>query len=217
MKKFLERNILDELYELKGDEFADNILKEMSKQKKELESLAIEEKLTEKIKEVVTDEKKQNEILNLLNKFELATGDDDDFWNKMYYKLGAYDCIRMSEVVKTEVKEEKKEIETKTVFFDEYSDDFYDYLNTNRVRMLKENAEYKELEVKREKVKVKADNPNIRAIFEDKEAVQLTEDEVKAVLDMLEIEGDINTIETIENFKLGAREMLLFLKQMRLL
>ncbi len=215
MKKFLERNILDELYELKGDEFADNILKEMSKQKKELESLAIEEKLTEKIKEVVTDEKKQNEILNLLNKFELATGDDDDFWNKMYYKLGAYDCIRMSEVVKTEVKEEKKEIETKTVFFDEYSDDFYDYLNTNRVRMLKENAEYKELEVKREKVK--ADNPNIRAIFEDKEAVQLTEDEVKAVLDMLEIEGDINTIETIENFKLGAREMLLFLKQMRLL
>ena len=215
MKNFFKRNILDDMYELKGDEFADNILKEMSKQKKELESLAIEEKLTEKIKEVVTDEKKQNEILNLLNKFELATGDDDDFWNKMYYKLGAYDCIRMSEVVKTEVKEEKKEIETKTVFFDEYSDDFYDYLNTNRVRMLKENAEYKELEVKREKVK--ADNPNIRAIFEDKEAVQLTEDEVKAVLDMLEIEGDINTIETIENFKLGAREMLLFLKQMRLL
>ena len=215
MKNFFKRNILDEMYELKGDEFADKILKEMSKQKKELGSLAIEEKLTEKIKEVVTDEKKQNEILNLLNKYELSTGDDDDFWNKMYYKLGAYDCARMSEVVKTEVKEEKKEIETKTVFFDEYSDDFYDYLNTNRVRMLKENAEYKELEVKREKVK--ADNPNIRAIFEDKEAVQLTEDEVKAVLDMLEIEGDINTIETIENFKLGAREMLLFLKQMRLL
>ena len=215
MKNFFKRNILDEMYELKGDEFADKILKEMSKQKKELGSLAIEEKLTEKIKEIVTDEEKQKEILDLLNKYELSTGDDDDFWNKMYYKLGAYDCARMSEVVKTEEKEEKKEIETKTVFFDEYSDDFYDYLNTNRVRMLKENAEYKELEVKREKVK--ADNPNIRAIFEDKEAVQLTEDEVKAVLDMLEIEGDINTIETIENFKLGAREMLLFLKQMRLL
>ena len=213
MKNFFKRNILDEMYELKGDEFADKILKEMSKQKKELGSLAIEEKLTEKIKEIVTDEEKQKEILDLLNKYELSTGDDDDFWNKMYYKLGAYDCARMSEVVKTEVKEEKKEIETKTVFFDEYSDDFYDYLNTNRVRMLKENAEYKELEVKREKVK--ADNPNIRAIFEDKEAVQLTEDEVKDVLDMLEIEGDINTIETIENFKLGAREMLLFLKQMR--
>lgn len=216
MKKFLKRNILDELYELKEDEFADNILKELSKQKEELKALAGEEKLTNKIKELITDEESLNEVIKLLNEFELANADDEYFWNKMYYKLGAYDCAKMSEVVKTEVKKENAEVEeTKTVFFDEYSDDFYDYLNTNRVRLLKENAEYKELETKREKIK--AENPNIRAIFEDKEAVQLTEDEVKAVLDMLEIEGDINTIETIENFKLGAREMLLFLKQMRLL
>ena len=76
MKNFFKRNILDEMYELKGDEFADKILKEMSKQKKELGSLAIEEKLTEKIKEIVTDEEKQKEILDLLNKYELSTGDD---------------------------------------------------------------------------------------------------------------------------------------------
>ncbi len=113
MKKFFKRNILDELYELKGDEFEDNILKEMSKQKKELGSLSIEEKLTEKIKEIVTDEQKQKEILDLLNKYELSIGDDGDFWNKMYYKLGAYDCIRMSEIVKTEVKKENAEIEEK--------------------------------------------------------------------------------------------------------
>lgn len=217
MEKFLKRNILDELYELKGDEFADKILKEMSKQEKELGSLAIEEKLTEMIKEVVTDEKKQKEILDLLNKFELATGDDDDFWNRMYYKLGAYDCERMSEVVKkTEVKQEGTEIEeTKTVFFDEYSDDLYDYLNSNKVKMLKENKEYKELENKKEKIKV--ENPNVRTFLEDREAVQLTDVELNAVLDVLEVEGDIDTIETIETFKLGAREMLLFLKQMRLL
>lgn len=230
MKKFLERNILDELYELKGDEFADNILKEMSKQKKELESLAIEEKLTEKIKEVVTDEKKQNEILNLLNKFELATGDDDDFWNKMYYKLGAYDCIRMNEIVKSSIEKETEalmeKIEqnnkaqkgaevNKTMFFDECSDELYDYLNTNRVRLLKENTEYRELETKREKIK--AENPNVRAFLEDKEAIQLTANESKLVLEVLEIEGDIDTIETIGTFKLGAREMLLFFKQMRLL
>lgn len=216
MEKFFKRNILDELYELKGDDFGNKIMQELAKQNKQLNTFKVDEKITEKIKEVVTDEEKQSEILDLLNEYELKSNDDDDFWNKMYYKLGAYDCARMSEVVKTEVKERGTKIEeTKTVFFDEYSDDFYDYLNTNRVRMLKENAEYKELEVKREKIK--ADNPNIRAIFEDREAVQLTQDEVKAVLDMLEIEGDINTIETIENFKLGAREMLLFLKQMRLL
>ena len=216
MKKFLERNILDELYELKGDEFADNILKEMSKQEKELGSLDVEEKLTEKIKEVVTDEKKQKEILGLLNEYELKSGDDDDFWNKMYYKLGAYDCIRMSKVIQTEVKEKKEELkESKTIFFDEYSDDFYSYLDSNRVKMLKANKEYKELEIKKEKIK--SENPNVRTFLEDKEAVQLTDIELNEVLNVLELEGDMDTIETIEVFKLGAREMLLFLKQMRLL
>lgn len=214
MERYFEKNILDELYDLKGDEFADKIMQELAKQKKELGTLKTDEKLTEKIKEVVTNEEKQQEILDLLNEYEIKAEQDDDFWNKMYYKLGAYDCLRMKEVVQVEVKEESVG-EIKTIFFDDYSDDFFDYLNTNRVRMLKENIEYKELEIKREKIKAK--NPNIRAIFEDSEVVQLTKDEVKAIIDMLEIEGNIDTIETIENFKLGAREMLLFLKQMNLL
>lgn len=230
MRKFLERNILDELYELKGDEFENNILKEMSKQEKELGSLVIEEKLTEKIKEVVTDEKKQKEILGLLNEYELKSGKDDDFWYKMYYKLGAYDCIRMSELVKSDIDKEtealmekikqnkqvKKGAEVnKKMFFDKCSDELYDYLNINRVRLLKEDTEYRELEEKREKIK--ADNPNVRTFLEDKEAIQLTANESKAVLEVLETEVDIDTIETIETFKLGAREMLLFFKKMRLL
>lgn len=228
MKNFFERNILDEFYELKGDEFEENILKEMSKQEKELSSVDTEEKLTEKIKEVVTDEKKQNEILNLLNKYELATGNDDDFWNKMYYKLGAYDCIRMSEIVKNSIKKEHltEKIEqnnqtqkglkrNKKMFFDECIDKLYYYLNTNRIKLLKENTEYRKLEEKREKIK--EENPNVRTFLEDKETVSLTETEMNAVLNVLEVEQDIETIETIETFKLGAREMLLFLKEMRLL
>ena len=47
--------------------------------------------------------------------------------------------------------------------------------------------------------------------------VKLTEDELNAVLDIFEIKEDISTIETTETFKLGAKEMLVFLKQMGLL
>lgn len=111
MKKFFERNILDELYEAKSNEFGDNILKEMKKQNKEFESLKIEEKLTNKIKENVNDESKQNEILNLLNEFENKEGSEADFWNKMYYKLGAYDCTGMKNII-----EEKQYMEDKTIF-----------------------------------------------------------------------------------------------------
>lgn len=209
MKKFFERNILDELYEAKSNEFGDNILKEMKKQNKEFESLKIEEKLTNKIKENVNDESKQNEILSLLNEFENKEGSEADFWNKMYYKLGAYDCTGMKNII-----EEKQYMEDKTIFFDKYSDDFCDYLNTNRIKILKRNKEYKNLVNKIEKIK--EENPNVRTFFEDKEAVELTDTELNAILDILEIEGDMETIEATEIFKLGAKEMLLFLKQMNL-
>ena len=209
MKKFFEKNILDELYEAKSNEFGDNILKEMKKQNKEFESLKIEEKLTNKIKENVNDESKQNEILSLLNEFENKEGSEADFWNKMYYKLGAYDCTGMKNII-----EEKQYMEDKTIFFDKYSDDFCDYLNTNRIKILKRNKEYKNLVNKIEKIK--EENPNVRTFFEDKEAVELTDTELNAVLDILEIEGDMETIEATEIFKLGAKEMLIFLKQMNL-
>lgn len=213
MEKFLKQKILDELYEMRGDEFEDNILKEMAKQNKELSSLDIEENLTKKIKQAISNKKLQEEILELLNKYELEVVNENDFWNKMYYKLGVYDCVEMKKILQTEDKNENIRIET--AFFDEYSDDFMDYLEKNRMKILKGNTEYKKLTERIEKIKVA--NPNVRTFMEDKEAVELTDVELNAVLDILEVEDDIDTIEMKENFKLGAREMIIFLKQMRLL
>ncbi len=213
MEKFLKQNILDELYEMRGDEFEDNILKEMAKQNKELSSLDIEENLTKKIKQAISNKKLQEEILELLNKYELEVVNENEFWNKMYYKLGVYDCVEMKKILQTEDKNENIRIET--AFFDEYSDDFMDYLEKNRMKILKGNTEYKKLTERIEKIKVA--NPNVRTFMEDKEAVELTDVELNAVLDILEVEDDIDTIEMKENFKLGAREMIIFLKQMRLL
>ena len=213
MEKFLKQNILDELYEMRGDEFEDNILKEMAKQNKELSSLDIEENLTKKIKQAISNKKLQEKILELLNKYELEVVNENEFWNKMYYKLGVYDCVEMKKILQTEDKNENIRIET--TFFDEYSDDFMDYLEKNRMKILKGNTEYKKLTERIEKIKVA--NPNVRTFMEDKEAVELTDVELNAVLDILEVEDDIDTIEMKENFKLGAREMIIFLKQMRLL
>lgn len=213
VKNFLKWSILDELYNERGDKFTGNILKEMKEQNKELNTVKVDEELTNKIKEYVTDEKKQNELLELLNKYELSTNKDDDFWDKMYYKLGIYDGIELKNIIKTKIKDDDKE--ENTIFFDDYSDDFWDYMNTNRMKMLKRNKNYKEYVAKREKIKL--ENPNVRTFLEDREAVELTDVELKCILDIFEIEGDIETIETTETFKLGAREMFIFLKQMGLL
>lgn len=213
VKNFLKWSILDELYNERGDKFAGNILKEMKEQNKELNTVKVDEELTNKIKEYVTDEKKQNELLELLNKYELSTNKDDDFWDKMYYKLGIYDGIELKNIIKTKIKDDDKE--ENTIFFDDYSDDFWDYMNTNRMKMLKRNKNYKEYVAKREKIKL--ENPNVRTFLEDRETVELTDVELNCILDIFEIEGDIETIETTETFKLGAREMFIFLKQMGLL
>lgn len=212
VEKYLKWSILDELYNEKGEKFADSILKKMKEQNKELKTVNVDEELTNKIKEYVTDNEKQKELLRLVNKYEISTNADDDFWNKMYYKLGIYDGIELKNMIKTEIKDNN---EDNTIFFDEYSDDFWDYMNTNRMKMLKGNKDYKEYMEKREKIKL--ENPNVRTFLEDREAVELTDVELNSILDIFEIEGDMETIETTETFKLGAREMFIFLKQMGLL
>ena len=141
MKKFLERSILDELYESKNDEFAQKIQEEM---KEETKSFLAEEQLTNKIKEVIKDEQLQNEMLKKLNEYEMEVAKEHDFWNKMFYKLGVYNCTEMKEILLNKIDSKDN---TKT-FFDEYTDDFLDYLETNRMKIVRENAEYKQLEEK---------------------------------------------------------------------
>lgn len=207
MNKFLMKSILDELYDSKSDEFANNIQKVMQEEAK---SFLAEEQLTNKIKELIKDEERQKEVLKKLNEYELEVAKEHDFWNRMYYKLGIYNCTEMKEILQNKFENSK---ENKT-FFDEYTDDFLDYLETNRMKILRENTEYKELADKIEKIK--AENPNVRTFLEDKEAVPLSDVEQNAVLDILEIKDNMDTIEMKETFKLGGREVFVFIKQMKM-
>lgn len=210
MDKYLKNNILDELYEAKGDEFASNILKAMEKENKNLESFEIGELLTKKIKEFVLDKEKQKELLDLFKEYELKSGKDEDFWNKMYYKLGVYDSTEMKTIL---VNENTKE--TEKCFLDDFTDDFMDYLEDNRTTRLRKREEYRKIEKKIDKIKDQ--NPNVRNLLENREKVKLSEKETTALLEVLELQGELDTIEYKETFKLGAREVIVFLKQMKLL
>lgn len=205
MNKFLERSILDELYESKSDDFANDIQKEIPEE----ESFLKEEQLKDKIKKFIKKKKQQEEVFKKLNEYELEVGKEQDFWNKMFYKLGVYNCTEMKGILLDKVDKNQK------TFFDEYTDDFLDYLETNRMKIVRQNAEYKELEDKVSKIK--AENPNVRTFLEEKETVSLTDVEQNAVLDILEIQGKMDNIEMKEVFKLGGREMFVFIKQMKLL
>ena len=214
MNKYLKRNILDELYEEKSESFENSILKEMQKEKKCEKSLFLEEELTNKIKTKVEDEELQKELLSKLNEFELELSNEADLWNKMYYKLGIYDCTELKKIIQNDI--EKSFNQNKNItFFDEYTDNFLDYMEINRKEILNNNTEYREIASQIEKIKV--DNPNVRTFLEDGEAVELTDVELNAVLDILKLQGCIDNIELKSSFKLGAKEIIQFFRQVNLL
>ena len=214
MNKYLKRNILDELYEEKSESFENSILKEMQKENKCEKSLLLEEELTNKIKTKVEDEELQKELLSKLNEFELELSNEADLWNKMYYKLGVYDCTELKNIIQNDI--EKSSNQNKNVtFFDEYTDNFLDYMEINRKEILNNNTEYREIASQIEKIKV--DNPNVRTFLEDGEAVELTDVELNAVLDILKLQGCIDNIELKSSFKLGAKEIIQFFRQVNLL
>ncbi len=214
MNKYLKRNILDELYEEKSESFENSILKEMQKENKCEKSLLLEEELINKIKTKVEDEELQKELLSKLNEFELELSNEADLWNKMYYKLGIYDCTELKNIIQNDI--EKSSNQNKNVtFFDEYTDNFLDYMEINRKEILNNNTEYREIASQIEKIKV--DNPNVRTFLEDGEAVELTDVELNAVLDILKLQGCIDNIELKSSFKLGAKEIIQFFRQVNLL
>lgn len=206
MEEYFKKSILDELYEAKTDNFREKMLKEMSRRSKDIKSMEIGERLINKIKDSITDDRVWKETLKIINQYELEKGKEEDFWNKMYYKLGVYDSKEMKEITNNQVK--KTSSEENTTFFENYSDDFYDYLNVNRVKMLKENIKYKKLADEVEKLK--NDNPNVRTFIEDKEIVSLSDIELKFILKILKLQEEMDDIEQKEIFKLGVKETLFF-------
>ena len=195
MNKYLKKTILDELYEVRSDDFASKILEEITKNSEKEGSSKIEEQLIDKIEETVKEEKEQLEILAKLNEFELKLGKEQDFWNKMYYKLGIYDCTELKNII------EKKfiDLEEQKNFFDEDTEDFNDYLETKMIKNLKKNLKYKEMANRIESIK--ANNPKVRTFLEDKEVIELSNVELNAVLDILKLQEELDNIELKTTFK----------------
>lgn len=83
------------------------------------------------------------------------------------------------------------------------------------MEILKNNEEYNEINKKIGKLK--DDYPNVTAFIENREVIKLTDEELQALLDLEDLQVDLNLLEMRAIFRQGARETVLFLKQMGLL
>lgn len=97
-------------------------------------------------------------------------------------------------------------------FMNEYSDDFLQYFDNYRAKKLMDREDYKELRDK--KRAIMEQYPKSRSFLEDEKIIDMTDQDKKAVLQILNIQEKIKIIELKEAFKLGGKEAYIFAEEM---
>ena len=198
MEKLFENPILDDLYGVRGEEL-ENEYKNKYGVPNEIERAdKMEDEFINTIKKNVTDDKKLEEILSMLNKFEMAIIGKYCFWYGEYYKLGFVDSI----CFRNEVLKEKSTInKTKNSIFNNSIKTIVNFIREENYTKLKERKDYNEIIEKIEQIKNKY--PKVRLFIEDEKIEEFTKEDVKA---LLEIKEFIEFMEIEETLKIGIRE-----------
>lgn len=100
-------------------------------------------------------------------------------------------------------------------FFDQYTDDFADYFENQRVMRIMLGSEYKK--INKAICEIKNKYPNVVTLLEDGENVKLNDEEENAIIEILKLQEEINMIELKESFKLGFKEAYIYFKSMDML
>lgn len=148
-------------------------------------------------------EYKVNEIFEnqILNEIYETRGDGlECFYIRMY---GEPEEIKETKTRFFKNKENKKMQENS--FFYRYIDSIMQFLEDNRYNNWQKRKDYKQIKDKMREIKNKY--ANVRLFIEDRVVTaNLTKEELKAVLEYINLDDEIERIEKIETFKLGLKE-----------
>lgn len=204
MEDLLKESILENLFESNKEEFEWYIMK-MDKECSENQELnaKLEEQIRNAIEELISNEEKKKEILNKFKEFDTNMSLATQYWGRNYYKLGFFNGINFKRELKLYEQNSNKENNNDS-FLCKYTDDLMDYIEENRIKSLMQRQDYAEKNKNIEEIK--NDFPKIRDYLEEGEIKRLNKKELKALLDIIGFNNDIDAIETVETFKLGLKE-----------
>lgn len=204
MEDLLKESVLENLFESNKEEFEWYIMK-MDKECSENQELTakLEEQIRNAIKELISNEEKKKEILNKFKEFDTNMSLATQYWGRNYYKLGFFNGINFKRELKLYEQNSNKENNNDNFFY-KYTDDLMDYIEENRIKSLMQRQNYAEKNKNIEEIK--NDFPKIRDYLEEGEIKRLNKKELKALLDIIGFNNDIDAIETVETFKLGLKE-----------
>ena len=200
MEDLYENKILDDLYEIR-EGFITSYKKKYGELEETKKAEQAEDDLINFMKKFIKDENTMKELFEKINKFEGYALDEMCFWHKPYYKLGFIDGMRL----KKEIREGKiiENTSNDSIILQNINE-ISDYFEEQKYRNLKKNKEYDKIRHKIEEIKNKY--PRVREFFEDDKIEQLTKKEMKAILDITELQNDRAMYEADEMLKIGLRE-----------
>lgn len=205
MEEMFENKVLDDLYEIRRDGFESIFINHYGESEEIQKSRASENQLTEKVEKFVKNKKKKKQILEKLEEYTDDLLGKMCFWEQQYYKLGFVDGMYFKKEMK-----DQKEIFSNNAIKDNMENDSFFYIWKHSlieflaVEIRKKSKEYAEITNKMSKIKKQFDN--VRLFLEDREAIELTKEELKAVIEYISLKEKIEDIEKVEMFKLGLKE-----------
>lgn len=205
MENLFKLPILDQMYEFRKEDFEQTIY-ESNLEIKEIESKHCEqaENLIELINDIVKDDNKADIIIKKFEKYEIDSIDLIEFWNKTYFKLGMIE----SDKIRKEFHQNELNKDDKDTFLNFRLNCLSEYIETQKRKYVFDTEEYKEQQKKYREISEKY--PNVIAVFEDLEPIVLNTEEMKALVELREIDINMGAIEKDLCFKLGMKEVINF-------
>ena len=100
-------------------------------------------------------------------------------------------------------------------FFNQYTDDFFEYFESHKNKNVRKNKEYFELSTQIEYLKT--EYPKVRSFLEDKEIINFSETEQVGILKILDLQEELSILDLKESFKLGFKEAYIYFESMNML
>jgi len=197
MNNKIKNSVIDDLFEVRCNDFEEGIMKKNKKCNRHLDSV---ETIFETVLNCVKEEhyKFAKEQLQKALKEIVLFG---EYWNKKYYRFGIGDGISIKKDLD---KNRLYSFKNKVGFLSNYSVDFEMYMDKYKVNVLYKNKKYNKIRLQIRDLKEKY--PRILSFFEEDKIVDFNTEEIETILKIIRLEDKLNVIEIREAFRLGIKE-----------
>lgn len=203
MEKYFESKVICDLYYIRREGFESSIIKKYGKSKEIKQVERISNELDSLVKKNVKDEKLRDRILCKIDELKDASNAETCYWNEKFYKLGFVDKIGLKEDAK-QLRKDYINIDDSNNIIEKNMNELADYIETEKVKRLKNIKKYVELNNKIGKLKEKY--PRVCEFIENKKIANFTREEIKAISEIIELDSSMHSIIEDESFKLGIKE-----------